>query len=205
MTPKVRVPKVPEPKLDNLVDVQDPELYYSVQYFLQQYGIILVNLTTGDHIYGQVNLPQIGLIIPAEDNPKKEKSFGLIPASGKKSKTLPQKFQNVDATLVCDPSLNSNDQPFLLIVQVIDHGYIDLWKDLLQEIANAHVKRIKGQLVPQIVFGLTSLCVPDEKNPDSAKNAVLSEIQGYGFGNDNISAVDNQDLFSSDEQFDNEP
>jgi hypothetical protein len=70
------------------------------------------------------------------------------------------------------------------IIQVVDDDYLDDWKDLADHIALTLAKRDKHGAYPQVVFGVTSLCLPNTKKPHSVKNAIYRRIQGYGFNND---------------------
>lgn len=197
MTPKKRFPQYPSPNIQDLITVADPEPYFAAQFLFQQFGIVLVDLATGDRISGQVHLPQIGMIIPEVD-PKPQKYFGFIPPLNPTSKPKYEK-QNVDAVLVCEAIDPKSDQPLLLVVQVIDHGYLEDWIQLTHNIANLLTKKVRRKYIPQVVFGITSLCAPDEQDPDSALNAVLRQVQGYGFDHD-IHAI-SHDYLHSDSPF----
>lgn len=200
MTVKPRMPRYPTALLTDLVVVADPDLYYSVQALFQAEGITLVDLDNGNHFTGQVNIPQVGMIV-FENGTGKNKGFGLIPQA-KKTKTSPKKMQNVDATLGCENINTEDGQPMFCVIQVVDDDYLEEWKELATKIANLLVKRDKRVKYPQVVFGITSLCLPDVDNPQETINAVLSKVQGYGLNHDTY-AVSHDPL--PIDPFDDEP
>lgn len=184
MTQKPRFPRAPYPTIETLIDYANPELYYSAQYLLQENGVILVDLETGQHISGQINTPRIGMIAKV-DKQVKQGSFGFVPVpSTKQKKQKPKKPQNVDAILLCESIRVEDGHPLLLVVQVVDHRYIESWVEMLYEISSALSTKVHGKMVPQISFGVTSLCTPSEKDNNSTKNSVLRQNQGYGFDED---------------------
>jgi len=200
MTVKPRPPKYSSALLTDLVVVADPDLYYSVQALFQAEGITLVDLDNGNHFAGQVNIPQIGMIV-FDNGDNKKRGFGFIPL-GKKTKTTDAKIQNIDATLGCENITPEDGQPMFCVIQVVDDDYLEDWKDLATKIANLLVKRDKRIKYPQVVFGITSMCLPDIDNPQSTINAVLSKVQGYGQSGDTY-AISHDPLPS--DPFEDEP
>ena len=206
MAPKPRVPKRPLIQLPDLVTVADPKLYYMVQALLQAEGVIFVDLDDGSHISGQVNIPQVGMLV-FENNSGKKYGFGLIPPIKKDGGDLIAP-QNVDATLGCEQINPDAGQPMFCVIQVVDDDYLDDWKDLANHVANILAKRDRHGAYPQVVFGITSLCLPDTNDPQSAKNAVLRKIQGYGFNNDAYAVAQNPlpvDPFAEEDDGEDEP
>lgn len=191
MTVKPRFPRYPTSMLPDLVVVADPDLYYSVQALFQAEGITLVDLDNGNHFAGQVNIPQIGMIV-FDNGSGKKRGFGFV-TPNKKTETIAHKMQNVDATLGCENITPEDGQPMFCVIQVVDDDYLEDWKDLATKIANLLVKREKRVKYPQVVFGITSLCLPDVDNPQETINAVLSKVQGYGLNNDTY-AVSHDEL-----------
>ena len=49
-------------RLQDLIEIGAPDLYFSVQQALQNENVLLIDLGTGTVIRGQVNTPEIGLI-----------------------------------------------------------------------------------------------------------------------------------------------
>lgn len=181
------------------VKIVDPELYYTVQIVLQAFGIILVDLSTGKHIHGQVNLPRIGLITPHTHSAKKPPIGFPLPHSIKKDSITISENDPVDAILICPPEqeITGETQPLYLIIQVIDHRHLDDWESLLTEISLVVSERFGRVRKAKVIFDLTSLCMPDPDDPDSARIAVLRQVQEYGFKDDGGASGDRGTLIST--------
>ncbi len=93
--PKKKVATLP---FSDLVETGSPDLFYSVQQALQNEGVLLIDLSSGDIIEGQVNIPSVGMIAGNKPvNVKRQMGFvqPTLPGSVEVEKA------DIDAVLIC--------------------------------------------------------------------------------------------------------
>ncbi len=182
--------------ISGLIDMGSPDLFYSVQQALQNEGILLVDLYTGDVIEGQVNIPNIGMIIGTKTAISK-RQMGFIQGSSPKSTEFDKR--DLDAVLIFDQTIQRVGDALSLIIQVVDFDDMALWGEISLRIARQFIYKEGTNRVNEIFFNITSLSRSNGIDA-SARNAALREVRGYSLeGTDSISNIgippDNEDFY----------
>lgn len=170
--------------LSELIEIGSPDLYYSVQQALQNEGVLLIDLYTGDTIEGQVNISSIGLIAGQKAHkPKRQTGFIQSNLPG----ALQFEKRDLDAILTFDQNAQKQGDPLYLLIQVVDHDEMPFWSQVAIVVAKKFIVKENGVRLPEIFFGVTSLSRSNGINA-SARNAALHKIRGYSLdGVDSIS------------------
>lgn len=194
--PKKKVATLP---FSDLVETGSPDLFYSVQQALQNEGVLLIDLYTGDIIEGQVNIPSVGMI--AGNKPVKVKhQMGFVRS------TLPNSIEiekaDIDAVLVLDAESQEPGRPLYVLIQVVDVDEMDLWNSLALTVARQFILKTRDGLQPEVVFGVTSLSRRNGQD-SSARNASLRKIRNFSLlGTDSISDTEipsDKDFYDDDD------
>jgi len=176
--------KVATLPFSDLVETGSPDLFYSVQQALQNEGVLLIDLISGDIIEGQVNIPSVGMI--AGNKPvNMKRPMGFVRS------TLPGSIEiekaDIDAVLILNEEAQEPGRPLYVLIQVVDVDEIDLWNSLALTVARRFILKTRDGLQPEVVFGVTSLSRSSGKD-SSARNAALRKIRNYSLnGVDSIS------------------
>ena len=201
---KPKKKKVVEIDLSDLIRVTQPTLYFQVQKAIQDQDIVLVDLNSGKHISGQVNLATIGLVQKTSLPTIKEKpplGFPIKHQNYSPQETTPKFVNRVEATLSAYHGEQEND-PLLIVVQVINQNHLEIWSQkIVSVIPNFFVLGPKNKPIPTVVFEVEALCLPDENDPDSSIEAVLNEIQKFRPGYEE-SAISNDFMDGESADFD---
>ena len=153
----------------------NPE-YFQVQIAIQNLGYLLIDLETGEIIDGQVSLSMVGIIDPRKPHPPARR-LGFVQPVDSDSSSL--SGSRVDAILSVQESQPGD--PALFTVDVVDNAEVELWGTQAHQICQQFAVKIKRSLTPSVIIGVYGLCIPNEKNPQSARDAVLRRYQKYGF------------------------
>ncbi len=171
-----RTRKKPTLPFEDCVNVGTRTEYFQVQTAIQSLGYRLIDLETGETLDGQVSLSSIGIIDPRKPHPPARR-LGFIQPVDNDSSSL--SGSRVDAILSTEES--QPNEPFLFIIDVVDNAEVELWSQHAHQICQQFAVKVGRKLVPSVVIGVYGLCTPDEKNPQSARDAVLRRYQRYGF------------------------
>jgi len=183
--PKKKVATLP---FSDLVETGSPDLFYSIQQALQNEGVLLIDLYTGEIIEGQVNIPSVGMI--AGNKPVKVKhQMGFVQSTLLGSAEIEK--ADIDAVLVLDAEAQEPGRPLYILIQVVEVGEMDLWNSLALAVARQFILKTLDGLQPEVIFGVTSLSRSNDKD-SSARNAALRKIRNYSLiGVDSISGYRN--------------
>jgi hypothetical protein len=167
-----------------LVETGSVDLFYSVQQALQNEGVHLIDLYSGDIIEGQVNIPSLGLI-DGHKPLKPRQQMGFVQATSLDSIEFEKK--DLDAVLVFDQNAQKQGGPLYLLIQVVDYDDMDFWNQISLTVARRFIVNVHSSRYPEVFFGVTSLSRSNGKD-SSARNAALRKIRNYSLnGVDSIS------------------
>ena len=194
--PKKKVATLP---FSDLVETGSPDLFYSVQQALQNEGVLLIDLSSGDIIEGQVNIPSVGMIAGNKPvNVKRQMGFvqPTLPGSVEVEKA------DIDAVLILNEEAQEPGRPLYVLIQVVDVDEMDLWNSLALTVARQFILKTRDGLQPEVVFGVTSLSRSNGKD-SSARNAALRKIRNFSLlGTDSISDTEipsDEDSYDDDD------
>ncbi len=185
-------------RLQDLIEIGAPDLYFSVQQALQNENVLLIDLGTGTVIRGQVNTPEIGLI--SQRKPLKTvRQMGFVQSNSLAD--LIHKKQNIEAVLSLDLASQDNKDSLYLQIQVIDEADLELWKEISITVGLNFVYEIKGKPLPEVIFRLSPLSRSTGEDT-SASDAALRKIQRYG--SDDTSAISGYSLMPDNDEGDDD-
>jgi len=178
VAPNIRHPRKPSVNPDLYISVEAPTLYYKVQKSLQDEGVFFVDPKTGEIITGQINLHSLGMTLFPKMQIKKP-AFGFVAIHNKEEVLVdnPDK-QTIEAFFSAHISEDPN-APLMIVIQVVDDSNIEDWYEIVRKAGSQFVKRDKKGIFTTVVFVITSLCVPDTDDPDSAVNAIMNDMTSY--------------------------
>ena len=168
----------PELPFDDCVSIENPTVYFQIQKTLQEMGIVLIDLDTGNVINGQVYLTKIGLINPQKPRPVKRR-MGFVQSPG--TEINDYSGFDVDAVLIFQEASSSSENPYLFLLSVVDNIEVNSWSKVAHHLCQQFAIKVKRKLIPTVTIKVGGLCVPDTQDPGSAKNAMLRKFQKYGF------------------------
>lgn len=153
-----------------------PEILYEVQDELTKRGIYFIDLNNGQIIKGNINIDTLGLI-SKKSFKKTKKAKGntahfLIPGDS-------QKVFDVEATINIYQTSNEND-PTIFTVQIVNEKDLDFWYQIFVEIGQKYLYQLPTEEIKStVIFHLVPLTLPSPKDPKSAIQAMLGNIQNY--------------------------
>lgn len=167
-----------------LVESGSVDLFYSVQQALQNEGVNLIDLHSGDIIEGQVNISSVGLI-DGNKPVKLQRQMGFVQATS--SDSIEFEKRDLDAILVFDQNAQKQGGPLYLLIQVVDYDDMDFWNQTSLAVARRFIVNVHGSRYPEVFFGVTNLSRSNGTD-SSARNAALRKIRNYSLhGVDSIS------------------
>lgn len=156
-----------------------PDLLYTVQNLLKQQGVQFIDLNTGLIVTGNLNINTLGMITKKSFKKSKKKKGNadhfLIPPKS-------QKIYDIEATINIYEPESPND-PTIFTIQVIDENDIEFWHETLVGVGQNFIyQKPSGRLGTEAVFQLIPLSLPNPKDPKSAIQAMLGNLQRYRSG-----------------------
>ncbi len=181
------------------VKVIYPDILYSVQNQLKEHGVDFIDLNNGEIVNGNINIDTLGMIVKKKVK-KEKKSKGnathfLLPPLEKK------KIFDIEATINIYQPQSEND-PTIFTVQVIDENNLKFWQRVFIDIGKAYLsQRASGEINPEAIFHLIPLTLPDPSDPKSAIQAMRGNIQRYSASSQNSLNLSSGLYYPEDEEF----
>lgn len=156
---------------------------YNIQNQIKEFGVDFVDLNTGEIIKGNIYIDTLGMIVKKKiKKVKKQKETPLIFFYHH----LKEKSSfDIEATINIYQPQNQND-PTIFTIQIIDEGNLKFWQRMVVEIGKVYLsQRASGEILPEVIFHLIPLTIPDPTDPESAIQAMLGNIQRYNASSKN--------------------